>query len=367
MHNSLERLSLLLVGAIFFTIVPPCSQGGQSNAMPHSETKQLLNNIVMMNQKFGFAIHGGAGTIVKSSLSPEMEQAYRSKLNEALLAGYEILRDGGSSLDAVESAIKLMEDSPLFNASKGAVYTSGGTIELDASIMDGKTLKAGAVAAVKHIKNPIVAARIVMEQSPHVLLVGDGAEDFAKQKGVELVSEDYFKTDRRWNELQKAKEKENRQADQTRKIGNNQDSEYARVTSFGTVGAVALDKHGNLAAATSTGGMTNKKVGRVGDSPIIGAGTYANNRTCAVSGTGDGEYFMRALVAYDVSALMQYKGMSLKSASNLVIEKVGKLGGSGGIIAIDHDGNIAMPFDTEGMYRGYVGDDGKLVVKIYKD
>lgn len=367
MRRAKGRLAYLLVSAILLTIFPYQSQSRIRNEKPNQGSYKSSSVVVMTNQTFGFAIHGGAGTITKATMKPEMEQAYRTKLNEALVAGFEILKNNGSSLDAVESAIRIMEDSPLFNAGKGAVFTSEGTIELDASIMDGKTLKAGAVAAVKHLKNPITVARLVMEQSPHVMMVGDGAEAFAKQKGVELVSADYFKTDRRWQELQKAKEKEKQESEPAKKSSRTRASEYSDVTSFGTVGAVALDKNGNLAAATSTGGKTNKKFGRVGDSPIIGAGTYANNRTCAVSGTGDGEYFIRAVVAYDISALMEYKGMSLKAASSAVIEKVGKLGGSGGIIAIDHEGNIAMPFNSEGMYRGYVGENGKIVVEIYKD
>lgn len=367
MHRAKERLAFLLVGTIFLTIVPFQSQSRASGEEPQRESKQPSSVVVMRNQNFAFAIHGGAGTILKSNMTPEMEQAYRTKLNEALLAGFEILKNNGNSLDAVESAIRLMEDSPLFNAGKGAVFTSEGTIELDASIMDGKTLKAGAVAAVRHLKNPITVARMIMEQSPNVLLVGDGAEAFAKEKGVELVSAEYFKTERRWLELQKAKEKEKQPVEQPKKSSRNLDSEYPEVSNFGTVGAVALDKNGNLAAATSTGGKTNKRSGRVGDSPIIGAGTYANNLTCAVSGTGDGEYFIRGVVAYDISALMEYKGMTLKAASSMVVQKVGKLGGSGGIIAIDHEGNIAMPFNSDGMYRGYVRENGKVVVEIYKD
>lgn len=361
------RLAYLLVSTFLLAVVPIQFQSGVSNAKPKKGSSQPSSVVVMKNQTFAFAIHGGAGTILKATMKPEMEQAYRTKLNEALVSGFEILKNNGTSLDAVESAIRIMEDSPLFNAGKGAVFTSEGTIELDASIMDGKTLKAGAVAAVRHLKNPITVARLVMEESPHVFMVGDGAEAFAKQRGVELVSVDYFKTERRWQELQRAKEKEKKESEPAKKSSRMNESEYPNVSSFGTVGAVALDRNGNLAAATSTGGKTNKKVGRVGDSPIIGAGTYANNRTCAVSGTGDGEYFIRAVVAYDISALMEYKGMSLMAAATSVIEKVGRLGGSGGIIAIDHEGNIAMPFNSEGMYRGYVGENGTVVVEIYKD
>lgn len=318
---------------------------------------------------FAFVIHGGAGTILRSNMTPQTEADYRAKLTEALQAGYNILKNDGTSLDAVEAAIRILEDSPLFNAGKGAVLTSAGTVELDASIMDGRTRMAGAVADVKRIKNPISLARIVMEQSPNVLLVGDGAEAFARERGIELVSPDYFITDRRLKELQRAKEKEKQDQQTTppksSRVGSN--TLPIDVEGMGTVGAVALDKHGNLAAATSTGGKTNKRVGRIGDSPIIGAGTFADNRTCAVSATGDGEYFIRSIAAYDISALMEYKGMSVADASRAVIEKIGKMGGTGGVIALDSHGNFALPFNSEGMYRGWVGADGKIVVEIYKD
>lgn len=359
-----KRLTVILLLTFMTTMLPVEAQQSRS---PEAAGRGSSNGMTHTNQTFGFAIHGGAGTIRRSSLTPEMEAEYRARLKEALLAGYNILKEGGSSLDAVEAAIKIMEDSPLFNAGKGAVFTSEGTIELDASIMDGKSLKAGAVAAVKRLKNPISVARLVMEQSPHVLMVGDGAEAFAKQKGFELVSPDYFRTERRWQELQRAKEKEKLEAEQPKKVGRNLDEEYRDVSRYGTVGAVAVDKQGNLAAATSTGGKTNKKFGRVGDSPIIGAGTYANNRTCAVSGTGDGEYFIRGVVAYDISALMEYQNKSLREAAQIVIEKLGKLGGTGGLIAIDREGNVAMPFNTEGMYRGSISADGKITIEIYKD
>lgn len=363
MRRVTKRLTVFLLHTLLLTIVPIQAQNRASDAVG----KQPSGSMALSNQTFGFAIHGGAGTIRKSSMSPEMEEEYRARLKEALMVGYNILKDGGSSLDAVEAAIRIMEDSPLFNAGKGAVFTSEGTNELDASIMDGRTLKAGAVAAVKRIKNPISVARLVMEQSPHVMMVGDGAETFAKQKGIELVSPDYFRTERRWQELQRAKEKEKLEAEQPKKVGRNLDEEYADVSKYGTVGAVALDKQGNLAAATSTGGKTNKKFGRVGDSPIIGAGTYANNRTCAVSGTGDGEYFIRGVVAYDISAMMEYQNKSLKEAAQTVIEKLGKLGGTGGLVAIDRNGNVAMPFNTEGMYRGSINAEGRITIEIYKD
>lgn len=315
-------------------------------------TFTAFSNSIAQSVTPRIVIHGGAGTIRKEQMTPGREKQYREKLTEAIMAGYNILKQGGTSLDAVIAAVRIMEDSPLFNAGKGAVFTSEGTNELDASIMDGATLKAGAVASLKRIKNPITLARLVMDKSPHVMMVGEGAEAFAKQQGVEFVDPSYFRTEERWQQLQRAKERE-------------QQSEIP--DKRGTVGAVALDKNGNLAAATSTGGTTNKKFGRVGDAPIIGAGTYANNNTCGVSATGAGEYFIRSVVAHDISALMEYKGVSLRQAADMVIEKVGKLGGDGGVIALDKNGNIAMPFNTSGMYRAYMDENGKPVVLIYKD
>jgi len=292
-------------------------------------------------------------------MNNEKEKAYHDILSEVLNEGFTILNSGGNSLDAVQKCITIMEDSPLFNAGKGAVFTANGKNEMDASIMDGKTLNAGAVAGVSHLKNPINIARLVMEKSPHVLMAREGAEAFAVEQGIELVDEKYFFTDRRWKQLQDRKVKENQ--DQSNLFIRKSDK-------YGTVGVVALDKNGNLAAGTSTGGMTYKKFGRVGDSPIIGAGTYANNKTCAVSGTGHGEYFMRGLVAYDVSALMEYRGKTVKEAAETVIhKKLTELGGTGGIIAMDANGNIALTFNTEGMYRGYIYEDGKPIVKIYKN
>lgn len=316
--------------------------------------------------KYAIVIHGGAGTILKENMTPEMEEAYRSKLTEALTTGYEILKNGGSSLDAVEKTINIMEDSPLFNAGKGAVFTNAGTNELDASIMDGKTLQAGAVAGVKHIKNPISLARLVMEKSPHVMMAGEGAEAFAQEQGIEMVPQEYFFTERRWEQLQRKKQQETgkeKSLNQTQPQGR---QEAAEIEKFGTVGVVALDQQGNLAAGTSTGGMTNKRWGRVGDSPIIGAGTYADNRTCAVSATGDGEYFIRLGVAHDISALVAYQNMSVADAADLVIhKKLTGLGGSGGVIVMDKEGNIAMTFNTTGMYRGYVNTKGEMLVRIY--
>ena len=294
---------------------------------------------------YGLVIHGGAGTITRKNMSSEKESAYRAKLTEALAAGFEVLEKGGSSMDAVETTIRIMEDSPLFNAGKGAVFTNAGTNELDASIMDGSTLQAGAVAGVKTIKNPISAARKVMEETRHVMLAGDGADYFAKEQGLEIVNNDYFYTERRWKALQKA-----------------QDAEK-----HGTVGCVALDRNGNLAAGTSTGGLTNKRWGRIGDTPIVGAGNYANNQTCGVSGTGQGEYFIRGNMAFDVSALMNYSSLSVEQAARQVIGKLSGRGGRGGLIAMDKNGNIAMPFNTEGMYRGYYLNGSEPIIKIYND
>lgn len=315
-------------------------------------TLLLITNVLIgQDNKFGIVIHGGAGKIVKGSMSPEKEAEYRAKLNEVLTTGYKILSEGRSSLDAVQAVIKLMEDSPLFNAGKGAVLTEKGVAELDASIMDGKTLAAGAAAGIKHVKSPITLARLVMEKSPHVMMIGDGAEEFAKENDLEMVENEYFITKERWESYQKALKRE---------------EEKKKIEKHGTVGAVALDKSGNIAAGTSTGGMMMKKFGRVGDAPIIGAGTYANNNTCGVSATGSGEYFIRIGVAKDISAMMEYKGMKLLDASEAVIKKVGQLGGYGGVICMDKDGNVAMPFNTEGMYRGYYMSGGKPVVLMYE-
>ncbi|MCD4772446.1 MAG: isoaspartyl peptidase/L-asparaginase [Bacteroidales bacterium] len=302
--------------------------------------------------EYVLVIHGGAGRILKENISPEKEKQYILKLSEALASGAEILKNGGPSLDAVETAINILEDSPLFNAGKGAVFTEKGENEMDASIMDGRTLNAGAVAGVKTIKNPISAARKVMTNSKHVLLGGEGAEEFAAAVGLEIVEPAYFYTPEKWERFKKAKQK----------LQSKEKTEK-----HGTVGAVALDKHGNLAAGTSTGGMTMKMFGRIGDSPIIGAGTYANNNTCAVSATGHGEYFIRNVVAYDISALMEYKKWNLEKASDFVInEKLKSQNGSGGVITVDKDGNISMPFNTEGMFRGYINSNGEMRVLLYK-
>ena len=324
---------------------------------------------IAMTQNFAIVIHGGAGTILKKNLTDEKEKAYKDKLNEALNAGYKILEKGGSSTDAIEAAINIMEDSPLFNAGKGAVFTNAGTNEMDASIMEGKELNAGAVAGVSTVKNPISAARLVMEKSQHVMLSGKGADEFAKINGLKTEDSSYFFNQKRYDQLQKIKYSEKIQLDHIEDDeGYLIDPEALKDSKFGTVGAVALDVKGNITAGTSTGGMTNKKYGRVGDSPIIGAGTYANNETCGVSCTGHGEYFIRKVVAYDVSAMMEYKGMNLADAANYIInEKMVKFGGSGGLIALDKEGNIAMPFNTKGMYRAYKKSTGETVVKIFND
>ena len=298
---------------------------------------------------FAIAIHGGAGTIEKSKFTEDQEKSYRAKLKEAVDAGYKILNDNGSSTEAVIAAIQILEDSPFFNAGKGAVYTFDGSHELDASIMDGKTLNAGAVSGVRTVKSPIELANQVKDNSVHVMLSGEGAEVFAKQQGLELVENNYFDTKHRYEQLLKAKKKLlDEQTKDFQAAHEKLDVKYK----YGTVGAVAVDKHGNLSAGTSTGGMTAKRFGRVGDAPIIGAGTYANNESCAVSATGHGEYFIRYHVAADICARMQYKGLNLDAAADEVVNKVlVKAGGSGGVIAIDASGNIAMPFNSSGMYR----------------
>ncbi|HYE54026.1 MAG TPA: isoaspartyl peptidase/L-asparaginase [Chitinophagaceae bacterium] len=316
-------------------------------------------------EKVIMVIHGGAGTILKSQMSADREKAYKDALTGALQKGYDILKKGGTALDATEAAVRLMEDNPLFNAGKGAVFTNEGRNELDAAIMDGQTLKAGAVAGLTTVKNPITAARAVMEKSPHVMMIGGGAEKFAKEQNLEIVDPSYFRTEDRWRGLQRAKQQDSlRQSKSTSALlqPENRDDKY------GTVGAVALDQKGNLAAATSTGGMTNKKYGRVGDVPIIGAGTYANNATCAISCTGWGEFFIRLVVAKSVSDLMEYKGISVQEAADkLVMKDVPALKGDGGLIALDKNGKFSMPFCTEGMYRGYVTESGRIVVAIYKN
>jgi len=306
---------------------------------------------------FSIAIHGGAGTLVKGMMTPDLEAAYKSALRLALTEGYKVLENDGNAVQAVEAAVKYLEDSPLFNAGKGSVFTAAGTHEMDASIMDGKTLEAGAVSLITGIKNPVALAKDVMEKSEHVFLAGDGAMQFAKQLDYEVKDASYFYDEFRHNQWLEIKDTDSFQLDHATK----------KDSKFGTVGAVACDKNGNIAAATSTGGMTNKKWGRVGDSPMIGSGNYANNKTCAVSCTGSGEFFIRAVVAYDVSCLMEFKGLSLEEASQEVVHKrLPKIKGDGGLIAVDTNGDIAMPFNTEGMYRASKSSNGKEGISIYK-
>jgi beta-aspartyl-peptidase (threonine type) len=294
--------------------------------------------------RFMLVVHGGAGTIRRADMTPEREAAYRATLDSAIGAGYAVLNGGGHSLDAVVAVVTRLENSPLFNAGKGAVFTNEGTNEMDASIMDGRTGNAGAVAGVTHIQNPILLARLVMEQSPHVMLAGRGAEAFALEQGMDTVPASYFYTEWRYRQLEQAKAAE----------------------THGTVGAVALDAFGDLAAATSTGGMTNKRWGRIGDSPIIGAGTYASNASCAVSGTGHGEFFIRNVVAYDICARVKYLHEPIAKAADYVIaDELVVQHADGGVIALDRDGNFATPFNTPGMYRGWVGPDGKITIRIY--
>lgn len=316
------------------------------------------------------AIHGGAGTILRSELSADLEREYHATLAQALDAGYAVLRKGGSSLDAVEASVRVMEDSPLFNAGKGAVFSHDGINELDAAIMDGSTLAAGAVAGVKTVRNPITLARRVMDSSPHVMLVGDGAEAFARSQNIELVDPSYFRTERRWQQLQKLLKKDqeatglSEDGDQAK--GRKQSYRFSdQENRFGTVGAVALDSSGRLAAATSTGGMTNKRWGRVGDAPVIGAGTYAN-AVCAVSATGHGEYFIRAAVAHDICLRVDYLKQPLAEAASAVVhDKLVKLGGDGGVIAVDAHGNVALPFNSKGMYRASIDSRGNRIIAIY--
>ena len=333
------KLVYLILPFILGLTLNSCNIGKNSNEKQPGE-------VLVNKQEWAIVIHGGAGVINRVNMSSEMDKDYRSALSEALSIGKRVLSEGGSALEAVEMTIKFMEDNPLFNAGKGAVFTHEGRNELDASIMDGSNLAAGSVTCVTDIKNPITAARYVMTKSPHVMLSGAGASQFAKEQGLEIVSPEYFYTEKRYNELQKALESDK----------------------MGTVGCCALDKSGNLAAGTSTGGMTNKRYNRIGDSPIIGAGTYANNNTCAVSATGHGEYYIRWTVSHDISALMEYKGLSLKEASELVVnDKLVKAGGAGGVICVDKTGNVSLPFNTEGMFRGFATADGKEGIFIYKD
>ena len=328
--------------------------------------------------KIALAIHGGAGTILRSQMTSALEAEYRGGLDAALKAGWNILERGGSSLDAVEAAVCLLEDFPLFNAGRGAVFTHEGKVELDASIMDGHKLKAGAVAFVRNIRNPVKLARLVMERTEHVLLAGDGANQFAESMHVRAEPDEYFFTEHRWLQLQEAIADGRIQLDHTAETPRHGSDKTTRATKaetrpvgsvpstrpIGTVGAVACDKNGHLAAATSTGGMTNKKFGRVGDTPIVGLGNYADD-VCAVSCTGHGEFFMLGVTAYDVAARMKYKNLSLEDAARESIDHLTSIGGEGGLIAVDTHGNVTLPFNSEGMYRGFVNQENVILVEIY--
>ncbi len=333
-------------------------------------------------KKIALAIHGGAGTILRSRMTMELENEYLGGLRAALAAGWTILHGGGTALDAVEAAVVELENNPLFNAGRGAVFTHDGRNEMDASIMDGATHNAGAVAFVRNVKNPIKLARLVMEQTEHILLAGDGANEFAREMRIESATDEYFYTDLRYQQLLEAREHGKIQLDHTAdesetieellgsksKVQSSQRKSQIKnsKSKIGTVGAVACDASGNLAAATSTGGMTNKRFGRIGDTPIVGAGTYADNRTCAVSCTGHGEFFMLAAAAYDVAARIKYKNSSLIEAAQETVDYLRDIGGEGGLIAVDARGNVALPFNSEGMYRGFVNSDGEIIVEIYR-
>ncbi len=328
-------------------------------------------------RKIALAIHGGAGTILKSQMTRGLENEYRASLKAALEIGWEILKNGGNALDAVEAAVVSLENAPLFNAGKGAVFTHDEKNEMDAAIMDGENLSAGAVAFVKNVKNPIKLARLVMEQTEHILFAGIGANEFAKEMKVEFEPDEYFFTDFRYQQLISAREKGIVELDHTpekvqgskfkvQSLPDLKSKTRNPKSKMGTVGAAACDFLGNVAAATSTGGMTNKKFGRIGDTPIIGAGTFADNRTCAVSCTGHGEFFMKAVAAYDVACRMKYKNQSLTEAASGTIEDLFELGGEGGLVAVDALGNVALPFNCEGMYRAFITSDGEAIIEIYK-
>lgn len=348
----MKYFSFCLFTTLLFTVGAPA----------HS---QMINfKRQKMKSNYAIAIHGGAGNLVKLNLSPDQQKEFKDKMQEALQLGYDKLKAGDSAINVAEMVIKVLEDSPLFNAGKGAVFTHDGTNEMDAAIMDGSNLKAGAVADVRTIKNPVSAAKAVMQNSQFVLLSGTGAEQFAKEQDIEIVDTSYFYTPQRWNQLLKVRDSVESPLDHdsTGMIINNLPDK------FGTVGCVVLDRFGNLAAATSTGGTVNKRYKRIGDSPLIGCGTYANNKTCAVSCTGHGEDFIRLVAAYDVSALMEYKGMTLSEATyEVIFTKLKAIDGRGGLIAIDNKGNISFRFNTKGMYRGYVNRHGKIVTHIFKE
>lgn len=319
-------------------------------------------------QEIALAIHGGAGTIKRENMTADQEAAYREKLMESIDVGFAVLERGGSSLDAVMAAVQLLEDSPLFNAGRGAVFTHEGKNEMDAAIMDGERKEAGAVAGITRVKNPITAAHAVMVHSPHVFMIGEGAEKFAREQGLEIVDPSYFRVEERYEQLKKIIDSEKQQLDHSSLLEMELKDPHFKDRKFGTVGAVAVDRNGNVAAATSTGGMTNKRYGRVGDVPVIGAGTYADNKTCAVSGTGHGEFFIRNVVGHEIAAQMDHAGKSVsEAAEDVVMRQLVEMEGEGGVIAIDRHGNITMPFNSEGMYRGFIKEKGQGKTFIFKD
>jgi L-asparaginase / beta-aspartyl-peptidase len=354
-QNCILRKYFAIIAIFIMGLLPGIKLSAQTEAVPVTSAGMAVG-LEKSDQKWAIVIHGGAGGPAKGTMTDEKGKAYLDKLNEALKLGSEILRSGGSSVDAVQSVVMFMEDCPLFNAGIGAVLNENGKAELDAAIMDGRTGMAGAVAGVTTIKNPVMAARMVMDKTSHVMLVGQGAEDFAKKTGLKMVDPSYFITPERmeaWKKWKSGVQPEKKETPDEKE-------------KHGTVGAVALDQKGNLAAATSTGGMMGKMAGRVGDSPIIGAGTYASNNTCAVSATGHGEYFIRNVVAYDLPAMMEYRGLSVSEAAEMIImKKLRSQNAEGGLIAIDKEGNIAMPFNTNAMFRGFAKSTGEQEVAIY--
>jgi beta-aspartyl-peptidase (threonine type) len=358
---------ILFSAALFCVLLSFTScETRQESQVPEKPSEAMSS---LADKPLALVIHGGAGTIRKENMSPEMEAAYREKLQEALDVGYAVLETGGTSVEAIRKTINIMEDSPLFNAGKGAVFNSIGKHELDASIMEGHTLNAGAVAGVTRIRNPIDAAILVKDSTRHVMLSGAGAEQFVSQYGIDFVETSYFDTDTRFEQLKKAQGMEKAALDHSSTLNEEHTGRQMELIDdhkYGTVGCVALDQYGNLAAGTSTGGMTNKKFGRIGDSPIIGAGNYANNKSCGVSCTGTGEFFIRTLAAHEASDLMLYQGMNVGQALEEVIRQIAELGGDGGMIALDKDGNVAWDFNTAGMYRGYKKSTGENVIEIYE-
>ena len=368
MIRTTRALSLAAVLAAIAACTPQQPEPqSQPRPLPGTVRPTDVGGNMVATPRWGLVIHGGAGAMTPQSVPPERQAEYRAALTEALRAGHAVLARGGTSLDAVEAAINVMEDNPLFNAGRGAVITAEGRIELDAAIMDGATLNAGAVAGLHHVRNPIDLARAVMERSPHVMMIGDGAETFARQQGLTMVEESYFMTPNRRQQWERMRMQDSVRADSARRAGQGAAYAVPDERKWGTVGAVALDRHGNLAAGTSTGGMMMKRFGRVGDVPIIGAGTYANNRSCAVSATGHGEFFIRNTVAHSICALMEYGGLPLQAAADsIVMRQLVTQRGEGGIIAMDRQGNFTMPFNSTGMFRGRIDAAGNVTVGIFR-